>query len=57
MCKSEQQIVVDNTIRSIAEEMMKLKGTKGHTNETYEEGIQEIEQMLRTLCEMYKISY
>lgn len=54
---TKQQKEVKEAIRKQAELIMKEKGTKGHTNVTYEQGVKDCELLLTSLCEMYKIAY
>ena len=59
MSRNKEQEIKDvrEAIKSIANDIVASKGTKGHTNETYDEEIKKAEFMLQSLCEMYHIAH
>lgn len=59
MSRNKEQEIKDvrEAINSIANDIVASKGTKGHTNETYQEEVKKAEFMLQSLCEMYHIAH
>jgi len=55
--KEKQKKEVTEQIKSIANDIAKSTSKVGDTNETYDTRKKQVEVMLLTLCEMYRIAH
>jgi len=57
MKKEQEKKVVEEQLKSIANDIAKLTSEVGDTNDTYDKRKKQAEEMLFNLCEMYKMAH